>query len=88
MRWIYPVLLRKGEMRWAGTALVTRFGAYKKGLIEAFQSLIFNGITIMPPRFGIQAAVPGFPVHRYAAEAAFSAFECLKSYLIVIALGK
>ena len=85
---VYPVLVGKRDMGWARAALVAGFRACKQGLIETFQRLIFNGIAIMAPRFGVQAPVPGFPVHSHAVKAAPGALEGLKRYLIVIALGR
>jgi len=81
-------LLRKRGMRWAGTAFVARLRAQKQGLIESFQRLIINGITIVTPRFGAQAAVPGFPVDSYTMKAASGTLKGLQGYFIVIALGR
>ena len=85
---IYPVLLGECGMRRAGTALVARRRTDKQGLIKAFQRFIFNGITVMAPRFGVQAAVPGFTVHSHTVKAAPGALKGLKSDFIVIALWR
>jgi len=88
MSWVHPVLLRKRGMCWTGTSPVERLRAPKQGLIEAFQHLIFNGITIVAPRFGAQAAVPGFPVDSYTMKIAPKTLKGLQGYFIVIALGR
>jgi hypothetical protein len=85
---VHPVLLRKRGMCWARTSPVARLRAQKQGLIESFQRLIINGITIVTPRFGAQVAVPGFPVDSYTMKIAPKTLEGLKSYFIVIALGR
>ena len=85
---VHPVSPRKRGMRWAGTAPVAVFGAYKKGLIESLQRPIFNGITRMAPGFGAQAALPGLPVHRHTVEVARGTLEGLESDLIIIALRR
>jgi hypothetical protein len=85
---VHPVLLRKRGMRWAGAAPVARLRAQKQGFIESFQRLIINGIAIVTPRFGAQAAVPGFPVDSYTMKTARETLEGLQGYFIVIALRR
>ena len=81
-------MLRKHGMRWARTSPVARLRAQKQGLIESFQHLIFNGITIVAPRFRTQVAVPGLPVDSHTMKIAPKTLEGLKSYFIIIALGR